>query len=231
VGEEGVRRAAFRERLPRPGQVVPAPGDDVAHPAARVIHVGGEARDDVDVEVRDGLPAGRVHVEADVVAVRSPRAPLELGADLVDEVEDGELLLAGGVEPGGNLAPGDDQRVAMADRVAVTNGERKLVGCHPLRGGDLKEGEGTGGVTGAVWPDEAPPRLPPWCQAGRGGTAPSHWNSCGRPARRRQRPARAETLPGRRAGEVGMGPNTPGLPKRLSTVPGRVEAPCKPSSD
>jgi hypothetical protein len=54
----------------------------------------------VDVEVHHGLAGDLASVEADVVAVGGELA-VQGGLDVVDELRQGELLLAGGVEPGG----------------------------------------------------------------------------------------------------------------------------------
>jgi hypothetical protein len=46
-----------------------AAGDDVSHAAGRVGDVAAVARDQVDVEVEDGLAGGFADVDADVEAV------------------------------------------------------------------------------------------------------------------------------------------------------------------
>ena len=53
----------------RPLEVVALAGDDVADAAAWVGDVAGVARDEVDVEVEDGLAGGFADVDADVEAV------------------------------------------------------------------------------------------------------------------------------------------------------------------
>jgi hypothetical protein len=93
------------------GQVVPLRGDHVAHPSPGVGHVTGVARDDVDVEVLDGLPCGRSGVEADVVAIGATFG-VESLPDLVDERHEVRALLGGRFPPRRNQPAGDDQRVA-----------------------------------------------------------------------------------------------------------------------
>jgi hypothetical protein len=83
----------------------------VAHAAPRIVHVAAEPRDDVDVEVHDGLAGGGAGVEADVVAVGGELV-VEPALDLVDEGQHGALLVVSGAEPVGGHAAGDDERVA-----------------------------------------------------------------------------------------------------------------------
>ena len=109
-----------------------------ADAAARIGDVAVVARDHVDVEVGDRLTAGGGDVDANVPAVGVVRG-IEVAADVVDEAEDGELLVWGGVEPGGDGAFGDDERVAGGDGVAIADGEGEGVGGDPGRRGEEEE--------------------------------------------------------------------------------------------
>jgi len=138
AGGKGADLGAGRAR-----EVVATARDDVADAAARVVHVAAIARDDVHVQVHDGLPRGLTGVEADVVAVGAV-AGVELRLDLVDEGEQRGALGVGGVEPVGDEAARDDEGVPGADGVAVAHGERERVGGDVLGRGDGEEGAGHG---------------------------------------------------------------------------------------
>ena len=83
------QRIWFRSGL----QVVALARYDMPHAAARVRHITAVTRDDVDMQVPDGLPGGRAGVEADVVAV-GPQLGVEPPLDLVDQGQDVGPLLA-----------------------------------------------------------------------------------------------------------------------------------------
>ena len=93
-------------------EVVAAGGDDVADAAAGVVHVAEVARDHVQVEVGDGLPAGSALIEADVVAV---------GGVLVVEQVRGDQQVSLGDREG--VADRLDQRADEGDAVRVGQAE------------------------------------------------------------------------------------------------------------
>ena len=101
-------------------EVVAAGGDDVADAAAGVVHVAEVARDHVQVEVGDGLPAGSALIEADVVAVGGVLV-VEQRLRLGQGGDDG--LLFGGVHvaPGGHVTVRGDQQVSLGDREGVAD--------------------------------------------------------------------------------------------------------------
>jgi hypothetical protein len=117
------------------GEVVALARDDVPHAAPWVVDVAAVARDQVDVQVEDGLAGGPADVDADVVAVRAVAAGDQLAA-VVEGLADGLVLLGAGVEPGGHVPPRDDEQVARARGEGVPEGEdeRSLEG-DAVRGG------------------------------------------------------------------------------------------------
>src|SRR5262245_39238789 len=58
-----------RERWARAGEVVSLSGDDVAHATPGIRDVAGAPRNDMDMEMWDGLAASCTFVEANVEAV------------------------------------------------------------------------------------------------------------------------------------------------------------------
>ena len=98
----------------------------MAHAAARVGDVAVVARDQVDVQVEDGLAGGFADVDADVEAVGAVAAGDQLSAS-VEAGGQGRSLLGGGVEPGGDVPSRDDEQVAFADREGVPEGPREAV--------------------------------------------------------------------------------------------------------
>lgn len=96
------------------------------HTSRRVGNVTVEARNDVQVQVLDGLPRRRTAVETDVVAIGA-ELDVQVALDDVEELEDGELLFAGRVEPLREHTARNDQRVAVGDREEVTEGEGERV--------------------------------------------------------------------------------------------------------
>jgi hypothetical protein len=119
-------------------QVVGLAGDDVADAAARIVHVAAKPRDDVDVEVHDGLARRGARVEPDVVAV-GRELVVELPLDLGDQGEHRRALVVGRGEPVRGHAPGHDQRVPGGHREAIAERERERVGADPRRLGHLEE--------------------------------------------------------------------------------------------
>jgi hypothetical protein len=93
------------------GKVVRQLGDHVPNTTAGVRDIAVVARDQMDVQVADGLASGASDVDPDVVAV-----------GLVSLFDVG-LLLCGGVEPSGGVSLGDQEQMAGADWKAVPEGQ------------------------------------------------------------------------------------------------------------
>jgi len=153
VGHEGVVLAARDEAAllwggsRQGGEVVAFPGDDVADAAAGVGHVAFVARDEVEVEVEDGLASGPSDVQADVVAVGVVAVGHEV-AGPVEGGEDGRALLVARVEPGGDVAPGDDEEMAGGHGEGVPEGASALVFEGDAVPGWEAEGAGGFGLVG-----------------------------------------------------------------------------------
>jgi hypothetical protein len=125
------------------GGVAALAGDDVPDAAPWVGYVAAVARDEVDVQVEDGLACGFADVDADVEAVGVVAAGEELSA-LVDGGCYGGSLLCRGVEPGRDVPPRDDQQVAFAHGEGIPEGPREPVfEGDPFLGGEA-EGAGRG---------------------------------------------------------------------------------------
>ena len=131
------------------GQVVPSRRDHMPHAPARVGHVAVEPRDQVHMQVLHGLAGGVSGVETHVEAVRArdpgqhlrPRGVVEEElTQVVDQFEDGCLLVAAGVPPMGHYSAGDYERVPGGDGEPVEYGEREVVGGEPAVTGDGEEG-------------------------------------------------------------------------------------------
>ena len=90
----------------------------MADAASWVGHVAEVARDDVDVQVEDGLACRLADVDADVEAV-GPVALLDDGLCFVDGSSESGLLVLRGLEPGGDVPPRDDEEVAGRDGEGV----------------------------------------------------------------------------------------------------------------
>jgi len=80
----------------------------------------------VDVEVHHRLAGGCSHVHADVVAV-GMEVFVEEGFCLPDEGEEGDLFRVGRVEEARDVAEGDEEEVAGADRVFIIAGVAEVV--------------------------------------------------------------------------------------------------------
>jgi hypothetical protein len=85
----------------------------------------------VDVQVHDRLARGGSNIEADVVTVWVSFGVNE-APHLVDKLEDSQLFVLSGLEPGGDQALGDDEGVAGADREGIRQREGEVVGSKPV---------------------------------------------------------------------------------------------------
>ena len=99
-------------------QVVAPLGNDVPHTAGRVFHVAAVSRDDVEMKMKHGLSRCFIDIDTDVETVR-----LVPGEDLFScHVDGGDKLgffLIRGVEPGGDVAFGNEKGVAGIDGKGV----------------------------------------------------------------------------------------------------------------
>jgi len=101
-------------------------GDDVADAAPGIVHVALVAGNHMYVEVEHRLACRLTSVEPDVVAV-GPVRLIELGLDLLDQIEHCQLLGRRRVPPVRHQPPGDHERVTRADRKPVSERERQFV--------------------------------------------------------------------------------------------------------
>ena len=95
----------------------------------------------MDVQVHHRLASGGPGIHADVVAVGrvlGVQCELELG----DGSPDLLLLPRGGVEPGGDMASGDDEGVAGGHGVAVADGDDEVAAPDDAIVGQCAEGAG-----------------------------------------------------------------------------------------
>ena len=105
-------------------QVVPLGRDDVSNAPARVWHVTAVARNQVHVDVRDGLPGGRADVHADVEALRSVEAVHHLLRAQKCFVQRGALV-GRCVEPVRDMTLGDEQGMAVGHGERVPQAEHQ----------------------------------------------------------------------------------------------------------
>src|SRR5581483_4106418 len=112
--QKGVVKSSRYQRMPLESEVgwvwdirdvVGLRGDDVAYTAAWVGYVTGHARNEVHVEVKDGLSGGFAVVDADVIA-RNRMAGLDRGSGDLNRTSQSRLLFGSGFEPGWNVADG-----------------------------------------------------------------------------------------------------------------------------
>ncbi len=97
-------------------------------------HVPGVARDDVDVQVKDGLARRGANVDADVVTIRA--VPLVDGSSGdVDRTHQLDSLLRGRGEPVGHVSTRDEQSMPFAHRKRVPQADNVLARIEqPIRG-------------------------------------------------------------------------------------------------
>jgi len=115
----------------------------VAHAAAGVLGVAAVAGDDVHVEVEHGLAGGCAGVDADVVAV-GVVARFDVGAGDVGRVHQLAAFLGAGVEPGADVAHGNEQGVAGRGGIAVPQAVDERAAVEDPLG--LRIAEGTAGL-------------------------------------------------------------------------------------
>jgi hypothetical protein len=111
----------------------------VADASARIGDVPGVARDDVEVQVKDGLARGRANVPADVEAV-GPITPEDLLAGNGDGGEQIPLLLGGGIPLGGDVTARDDKGVPGGHGEGIPQTHDQLTGVEDLLGARRTEG-------------------------------------------------------------------------------------------
>ncbi len=148
VPGEGIVGAAGGERR-RFG--VGARRQQVADAAFWIVDVAMKARDHVEVKVLGGIAGGGAGVEAHVVAV-GVEGVIEGGLHFGEQGEERVVFGEGGVEPRGEWALGDDQRVAGGDRLGIGGGEGEGVFVGP-------GGPGGSGAMGRSWAG-------PWTRSG-----------------------------------------------------------------
>ena len=129
-------------------QVVALARYHMPYPAARVRHITAVTRNDMDMQVPDGLPGGRTGVEADVIAVRL-QLRVEPALDLVDQGQDVGPLSVSSLPPGSYHASRHHQRMSRADWETIGNDECRTVRCEPLRSRDRQEWRVTVGHLGS----------------------------------------------------------------------------------
>jgi hypothetical protein len=100
--------------------------DDPPYTAPRVLEVAGIARDEVDMEVRHGLPSCRAIVDSDVEAVR-PEINLGCGLGHIKHGQHSKPLFGSHLKERADVPPRDDQAVARGDWIAIANPEGTLV--------------------------------------------------------------------------------------------------------
>ena len=96
----------------------PRPLQRLQDPAPRIGNVALIARNNVEMQVEDGLPGGLAHVDPDVETV-GMISTNDLLPHPVDRLNKGGLLLAGGLKPGRDMPAGDNQCVPRRHREAV----------------------------------------------------------------------------------------------------------------
>jgi hypothetical protein len=114
------QRRALRRRRP----VVCFGGDHVTNAPTRVRDVAFVARDDVYVQMEHRLTSGGPHIDPNVVPLR-PGALLDGLFGGLDAIQQGDLLLSGGLKPGCHQAARHDQGVVLTDqeRIPQADGE------------------------------------------------------------------------------------------------------------
>ena len=101
-------------------QVVGFTGNDVADAAARVGGIARKARDEVNVEVGDGLASGFADIDSDVEAVWTVAA-LDFLLRRVDGCQNFGLLFRSGFEPTRDMSLGNDECVSTGNRKSIPN--------------------------------------------------------------------------------------------------------------
>src|SRR3569623_144138 len=114
-----------------------------AHAAARIFLVAAVARDEMDVQVRNGLTAGRTVVDADVVAVGLV-VLVEDVLRLRQHPEQRSLLGFGGLEQRGDVTARNDHRMPERDGKPVAIGHGEFIFGDDAMRVELAEGTGFG---------------------------------------------------------------------------------------
>ncbi len=113
--------------------------DDPPYSTPRVLEVAGEAWDEMDMEVRHGLPCSRAIVDADIEAIWTE---LQLRGDLglVEQGEHGCALFGRDLKEGGDVSLGDDEAMARRHGIAVPNPDSVVVAANDALRGQRAEG-------------------------------------------------------------------------------------------
>ena len=90
----------------------------MADPAARVGGIARKARDEVNVQVGDGLACGFADIDADVEAVRAVAA-LDFLLRRVDGCQNFGLLFRSGFEPTRDMSLGNNECVSTGNRETI----------------------------------------------------------------------------------------------------------------
>ena len=113
-------------------QVVASLGDDVPHTAAWVGHISVEPRDDMQMEMPNGLARRRTGVESHVVPIGCVLR-VEPSLDVVNEFKHCEPLGRRGFPPLGDEPARDHQGVTGADRETNPESRRRVRCSRPSR--------------------------------------------------------------------------------------------------
>ncbi len=114
----------------------------MTHAAARIFHVTRASRNDMQVQVRDGLPGRRAAIDAEIEAVGSEPVLDEL-AHRRNGTEQSRALFLSRVEPGGNVPMRHDEDMPLRDRKPVQQREDGGEAQDHPRGVRVAEGAGS----------------------------------------------------------------------------------------
>jgi hypothetical protein len=95
------------------------------------------------MQMHHRLPGRRPRIDPNIIAIRL-EARVEHRLDLVHELHQRPLLLRRRLEPGRHHPMRHDQRMPLADRIAVEERKAQFVGGEPVSFGDFGEWGGHG---------------------------------------------------------------------------------------
>src|SRR5687767_5474813 len=110
--QEGILFASCGQRVRT--EVVGFFRNDVAHPSSGILHISLIARDNMYMEVHNGLAGSFSCIKADVIAVRR-ELPIQAGLYLRNRPPELCLLFGARLEVGSDVPPWNDQRMAGRD--------------------------------------------------------------------------------------------------------------------